>query len=67
MSIDANVLDFSKELKEELRMALGLLNALVPGYDKAFSSILDSNVTTFMLCDPLCFGTQVLLRVLRSY
>jgi SecD/SecF fusion protein len=47
MSIDANVLIFER-IKEELRNGVGLLNAISAGYDKAFSAILDSNVTTFM-------------------
>lgn len=47
MSIDANVLIFER-IKEELRNGAGLLNAISAGYDKAFSAILDSNVTTFM-------------------
>jgi SecD/SecF fusion protein len=47
MSIDANVLIFER-IKEELRNGVGLLNGISAGYDKAFSAILDSNVTTFM-------------------
>ncbi|WP_194776011.1 protein translocase subunit SecDF [Pararhodonellum marinum] len=47
MSIDANVLIFER-IKEELRNGAGLLQAINSGYDKAFSAILDSNVTTFL-------------------
>ncbi|WP_075350073.1 protein translocase subunit SecDF [Algoriphagus marinus] len=47
MSIDANVLIFER-IKEELRNGVGLLGAINAGYDKAFSAILDSNVTTFL-------------------
>ncbi len=47
MSIDANVLIFER-IKEELRNGVGLLAAINAGYDKAFSAILDSNVTTFL-------------------
>lgn len=47
MSIDANVLIFER-IKEELRNGVGLLQAISSGYDKAFSAILDSNVTTFL-------------------
>ncbi len=47
MSIDANVLIFER-IKEELRNGVGLLQAISAGYDKAFSAILDSNVTTFL-------------------
>lgn len=47
MSIDANVLIFER-IKEELRNGSGLLVAINEGYSKAFSAILDSNVTTFL-------------------
>ena len=47
MSIDANVLIFER-IKEELRNGAGLMAAINSGYDKAFSAILDSNVTTFL-------------------
>jgi SecD/SecF fusion protein len=47
MSIDANVLIFER-IKEELRNGAGILQAISSGYDKAFSAILDSNVTTFL-------------------
>ncbi|TVP46030.1 MAG: protein translocase subunit SecDF [Mongoliibacter sp.] len=47
MSIDANVLIFER-IKEELRNGAGLLVAINQGYNKAFSAILDSNVTTFL-------------------
>nr|MBI1232732.1 protein translocase subunit SecDF [Cytophagales bacterium] len=47
MSIDANVLIFER-IKEELRNGAGLMQAISSGYDKAFSAILDSNVTTFL-------------------
>lgn len=47
MSIDANVLIFER-IKEELRNGVGLISAIDLGYSKAFSAILDSNVTTFL-------------------
>ncbi|WP_114747641.1 protein translocase subunit SecDF [Pleomorphovibrio marinus] len=47
MSIDANVLIFER-IKEELRNGAGLLQSISSGYNKAFSAILDSNVTTFL-------------------
>ena len=47
MSIDANVLIFER-IKEELANGSGLLAAISQGYSKAFSSIFDSNVTTFL-------------------
>ncbi len=48
MSIDANVLIFER-IREELRNGSSLLNAISTGYDKAYSSIIDSNVTTFII------------------
>ncbi len=47
MSIDANVLIFER-IKEELRNSVGLMAAINAGYNKAFSAILDGNVTTFL-------------------
>ncbi len=48
MSIDANVLIFER-IKEELRNGAGLKSAISSGYSKAYSSILDANVTTFIV------------------
>jgi len=47
MSIDANVLIFER-IKDELRNGVNLMSAINIGYDKAFSAILDGNVTTFL-------------------
>jgi len=47
MSIDANVLIFER-IKDELRNGVNLLSAINIGYEKAFSAILDGNVTTFL-------------------
>ncbi len=47
MSIDANVLIFER-IKEELRNGVSILAAINAGYSKAFSAILDGNVTTFL-------------------
>lgn len=47
MSIDANVLIFER-IKEELRNGVGLMASIEAGYSKAFSAILDGNVTTFL-------------------
>lgn len=48
MSIDANVLIFER-IKEELRNGVNLMTAINTGYSKAFSAILDGNVTTFLV------------------
>lgn len=47
MSIDANVLIFER-IKDELKNGVSLLAAINTGYNKAFSAILDGNVTTFL-------------------
>ncbi|MEM8893012.1 MAG: protein translocase subunit SecDF [Bacteroidota bacterium] len=47
MSIDANVLIFER-IKEELRNGSGVRQAISSGYDKAYSSIIDANVTTLL-------------------
>jgi len=47
MSIDANVLIFER-VREELRSGSSLLAAISAGYSKAYSSIIDANVTTFI-------------------
>ncbi|RED12860.1 protein translocase subunit SecD [Pontivivens insulae] len=47
MAVDANVLIFER-IKEELKSAKGPSRAITQGYDKAFSAILDANITTFL-------------------
>ncbi|SMD36399.1 SecD/SecF fusion protein [Reichenbachiella faecimaris] len=48
MSIDANVLIFER-IKEELKNGAGLKQSISSGYKKAYSSIVDANVTTFLV------------------
>lgn len=47
MSVDANIL-IMERIKEELARGKSLLTAIELGYDKAFSSIFDSNLTTIL-------------------
>lgn len=47
MSIDANVLVFER-IKEELALSGKIGSAIQTGYSKAFSAIVDSNVTTII-------------------
>ncbi|MCU0317767.1 MAG: protein translocase subunit SecDF [Amoebophilaceae bacterium] len=47
MSIDANVLIFER-IREELKSGVPMSIAIDRGYQKAYSSIIDSNVTTFL-------------------
>ncbi|MGB0646738.1 MAG: SecD/SecF family protein translocase subunit, partial [Bradymonadia bacterium] len=45
MAVDANVLIFER-VREELRAGRSVRQAIDAGYEKAFSAILDANVTT---------------------
>ncbi|MEC9491357.1 protein translocase subunit SecD [Flexistipes sp.] len=57
MSVDANVLIFER-VREELRFGRTPLNALEAGYEKAMSTIMDANITTFIAAIVLFqFGT----------
>jgi len=47
MAVDANVLIFER-IREELRTGKSVLNAITAGYSKAFSTIMDANVTTLL-------------------
>jgi preprotein translocase subunit SecD len=47
MAIDANVL-INERVREELRSGRGAQQAIAEGYEKAFATILDSNVTTLI-------------------
>ncbi len=47
MAVDANVLVFER-IREELRTARGPARAIELGYEKAMSSIVDANITTFI-------------------
>lgn len=48
MAVDANVLIFSR-IKEELKNGLPPQSAMSAGYDRAFVSILDANLTTLIV------------------
>ncbi|MFT6914191.1 MAG: preprotein translocase subunit SecD [Motiliproteus sp.] len=48
MAVDANVLIFSR-IKEELRNGLPPQSAISAGYDRAFSTIFDANITTLLV------------------
>jgi SecD/SecF fusion protein len=47
MAVDANVLIYER-IKEELRMGRMLRDAIQKGYSRAFDTIFDSNLTTFL-------------------
>jgi SecD/SecF fusion protein len=48
MSVDANVLIFER-IREEQNRGASLRNAIANGYQKAFSTIFDANITTFFV------------------
>ncbi|RYE17325.1 MAG: protein translocase subunit SecD, partial [Sphingobacteriales bacterium] len=56
IAVDANVLIFER-IKEELRQNPGMMmkDAIAKGYDRAFSSIFDSNVTSILVAFILYF------------
>ncbi|MEZ5435529.1 MAG: MMPL family transporter [Pseudomonadales bacterium] len=57
MAIDANVL-INERIREELRGGANPQAAIMVGYERAFSTIVDSNVTTFIAgLMLLLFGT----------
>jgi len=49
MAVDANVLIYER-LREEMETGKSLKGAISAAYDKAFSSILDANITTLIAC-----------------
>ena len=61
MAVDANVLIFER-IKEELALGKGFKQAVTDGFKNALSSIIDSNVTTFLTGIVLfIFGTGLIL------
>jgi preprotein translocase subunit SecD len=54
MAVDANVLIFERT-REELQAGKTLYRSVEAGFYRAFSSILDSNVTTLIACGALWF------------
>ena len=54
MAVDANVLIFERT-REELRAGKSLYRSVESGFYRAFSSILDSNVTTWIACAALFY------------
>ncbi|MCR5262118.1 MAG: protein translocase subunit SecD [Candidatus Gastranaerophilales bacterium] len=59
MAVDANILIFERT-KEELRMGRTLFTAINLGFDRAFTSIFDSNMSTIITCTILyMLGTNV--------
>ena len=61
MAVDANVLIFERT-REELRAGKTLYRSVESGFYRAFSSILDSNVTTLIACGALLWKGSGLVR-----
>lgn len=60
MAVDANILIFER-MKEEFSQGKSFLTALNDGFDRAWSSILDSNVSSLITCGILFFfGTSII-------
>jgi preprotein translocase subunit SecD len=58
MAVDANILVFER-MREELRLGKTVRSAMEAGFDRAWSSIRDSNVTTLITCAILIwFGSN---------
>ncbi len=53
MAVDANILVFER-MKEELRRGGSLRGAILTGFDRAWTSIRDSNIATLVICLVLC-------------
>lgn len=59
MAVDANILIFERT-KEELKAGRTLFTAINSGFDRAWTSIFDSNMTTIITCAILyCLGTSI--------
>jgi preprotein translocase subunit SecD len=57
MAVDANVLIFER-IREELRNGSSPQTSIYAGYEKAFSTIMDANITTLIVAVVLfSFGT----------
>ncbi len=56
-AVDGNILIFER-LKEELRAGKNLKEALDTGFDRAWTSIRDSNISTIIICGILFFFGQ---------
>lgn len=54
MAVDANVLIFER-IREELALGKSVRGSISAGYDKAFSTILDANVTTLIASSILMY------------
>ncbi len=67
MAVDANILIFER-MKEELRAGRTVVSATTEGFNRAWTSIRDSNVSTFITCGILFwFGHQLGTSVIQGF
>jgi len=67
MAVDANVLIFER-MKEELRVGKRLRAAIEAGFDRAWTSIWDSNLSTLLTCVVLfLFGRSLGASVVKGF
>ena len=74
MAVDANVIIFER-IKEELKLGKTVRSAVDPGFNRALSAVIDSNITTIIAAVILIwlgtgtikgFGTTLLIGVIVS-
>jgi preprotein translocase subunit SecD len=67
MAVDANILIFER-MKEELRWGRSLAAAITAGFDRAWTSIRDSNLSTIITCAILYwFGSNFGASVVKGF
>jgi preprotein translocase subunit SecD len=67
MAVDANILIFER-MKEELRNGRSLIPSINAGFDRAWSSIRDSNVATLITCGILYWmGSQFASSLIKGF
>ena len=67
MAVDANVLIFER-MKEELRTGRTLSSAIEVGFNRAWTAIRDSNVSTFITCGILYwFGSRMVTSLVMAF
>ena len=67
MAVDANVLIFAR-MKDELRLGRTLSSAIEGGFDHAWTSIRDSNISTMISCAILYwFGRYVGASIIQGF
>jgi len=67
MAVDANILIFER-MKEELRSGRGLVRAIELGFDRAWPSIRDGQLSTLIICAILFFfGTNFGASIVKGF